>query len=126
MLLVGWLASRLGWQTSPLVAHEGALRGSARTHRGDVAIRLEPDPEQQVRGLEGITVGTASGLQLSLDRGPGGLHARRVERDGGEHEWTVLGASRGEAGILGEGIRQALLRDPTYAPALRAAKAMLP
>ena len=31
----------------------------------------------------------------------------------------MLGASRGEAGILGEGIRQALLRDPTYAPALR-------
>jgi hypothetical protein len=33
----------------------------------------------------------------------------------------VLGASRGESGILGEGIRQALLRDPTYEPAVRAA-----
>ena len=29
-----------------------------------------------------------------------------------------MGASRGESGILGEGIRQALLRDPTYRPAL--------
>ena len=38
----------------------------------------------------------------------------------------MLGASRGEAGILGEGIRQALLRDPTYMPALMAARAMLP
>jgi hypothetical protein len=38
----------------------------------------------------------------------------------------VLGASRGEAGVLGEGIRQALLRDPTYAPALAAVGAMLP
>jgi hypothetical protein len=37
----------------------------------------------------------------------------------------VLGASRGEAGILGEGIRQALLRDPTYRPALAAAEAMV-
>jgi hypothetical protein len=37
----------------------------------------------------------------------------------------VLGASRGESGILGEGIRQALLRDPTYEPALEAATAML-
>jgi hypothetical protein len=37
----------------------------------------------------------------------------------------VLGASRGEAGILGEGIRQALLRDPTYGPAVRCAGAML-
>ena len=31
----------------------------------------------------------------------------------------MLGASRGEAGILGEGIRQALLRDPTYAAGAR-------
>jgi hypothetical protein len=38
----------------------------------------------------------------------------------------VLGASRGEAGILGEGIRQALLREPTYQPALAAADAMAP
>jgi hypothetical protein len=37
----------------------------------------------------------------------------------------VLGASRGEGGILGEGIRQALLRDPAYRPALEAAGAML-
>jgi hypothetical protein len=37
----------------------------------------------------------------------------------------VLGASRGESGILGEGIRQALLRDPTYGPALEAATAMI-
>ena len=33
-------------------------------------------------------------------------------------EWKILGASRGEGGILGEGVRQALLRDPTYDPAL--------
>jgi hypothetical protein len=37
----------------------------------------------------------------------------------------VLGASRGEGGILGEGIRQALLRDPTYAGALACAEALL-
>jgi hypothetical protein len=36
----------------------------------------------------------------------------------------VLGASRGEGGILGEGVRQGLLRDPTYRPALAAACAM--
>ena len=30
----------------------------------------------------------------------------------------MLGASRGEGGILGEGVRQAQLRDPTYGPAL--------
>ena len=65
------------------------------------------------------TIETASGLKLSLDRGPGGLRAKRTRADGKESSWVVLGASRGEAGILGEGIRQALLRDPTYGPALR-------
>jgi glucose-6-phosphate dehydrogenase assembly protein OpcA len=126
VLLVGWLASRLGWETSPLIAREGALAGSASAHRQDVALTLERDPEQTVRGLAGLTLRTASGLELSLDRAPGGLRAHRRDAGGGEHEWTILGASRGEAGVLGEGIRQALLRDPTYVPALRAAQAMLP
>jgi hypothetical protein len=125
MLLIGWLASRLNWQIGPLMGHDGALVGNAHARRQDVALRLQAAPEQQVRGLEGLTLETASGRRLSLDRGPGGLLAR--SRDGrGERTWTIPGASRGEAGILGEGIRQALLRDPSYAPALRAAGAMLP
>ena len=45
--------------------------------------------------------------------------------DGQDQTWTVTGASRGESGILGEGIRQALLRDHTYGPALAAAERML-
>ena len=64
-------------------------------------------------------------MSLSLDRGPGGLAATRTLADGQSTSFTVMGASRGEAGILGEGIRQALLRDHTYAPALEAAAAML-
>jgi hypothetical protein len=64
----------------------------------------------------------ASGGSVSLDRGPGGLKSVRRSRDGKEQVWTVLGASRGESGILGEGVRQALLRDPTYKPALHAAR----
>jgi hypothetical protein len=70
-------------------------------------------------------VSLSSGESLSLDRGAGGLHARRVDRRGHAQEWTVVGASRGEAGILGEGIRQALLRDPTYKPALHCAKGLV-
>ena len=89
-----------------------------------VALALTPVP-QPVRGLAGITLETASGWSLSLDRGEGGLHAVRRDRKGGERTWTVLGASRGEAGILGEGIRQALLRDPTYNPALACANALV-
>ena len=56
---------------------------------------------------------------------PVGCAARRRARDGAEQTWTVLGASRGEGGILGEGVRQALLRDPTYGPALACARAMV-
>jgi hypothetical protein len=125
MLLVGWLASRLGWEMGPLLGHDGALVGKAHARRQDVQLRLQAAPQQQVRGLEGLTLQTASGRRLSLDRGPGGLHARSKDARG-EREWTIPGASRGETGILGEGIRQALLRDPSYAPALRAAEAMLP
>jgi glucose-6-phosphate dehydrogenase assembly protein OpcA len=125
LLLVGWMASRLDWKIGPLVHHDDALMGKAHGRRQDIALFLARAPEQQVRGLAGLTLQTASGRRLSLDRGPGGLHARSRDANG-ERRWTIPGASRGETGILGEGIRQALLRDPTYAPALRAAAAMLP
>ena len=126
LMLAGWLASRLGWQPSSLVKRGDELLGSAHASRQDVALSLRSAPELQVRGLEGVTLATASGRELSLDRGPGGLRAHARDRRGAEHSWTIPGASRGEGGILGEGIRQALLRDPTYLPAARAAQAMLP
>ena len=50
--------------------------------------------------------------------------AAAVDRDG-TYPRAQLEAL-GEAGILGEGIRQALLRDPTYAPALAAAAEIVP
>ena len=118
LLLVGWLSSRLGWRPGSLVARNGALYGRATGPRQEIAVRLESSVEQDAPGLAGITIETAGGMALSLDRGPGGLTARRRKPDGSESSWTVLGASRGESGILGEGIRQALLRGPTYRPAV--------
>jgi glucose-6-phosphate dehydrogenase assembly protein OpcA len=139
MLFVGWLASRLGWeldhsQIEGRAGRDGVLTGRARARQGaaDIELRLQAAPELRVPGLAGIRLHSSAGLDLSLDRGPGGLHAHRRwpisdDRSGGRaHRWTLLGASRGESGILGEGIRQALLRDPTYRPALRAAQALLP
>jgi glucose-6-phosphate dehydrogenase assembly protein OpcA len=132
MLFVGWLASRLDWQLGRSEVEEragldGALKGSARTGAGGrIELRLQAAPELSVPGLAGVALCSESGLQIELDRGPGGLHERRREHDGTERAWTLLGASRGEGGILGEGIRQALLRDPAYLPALHAAHAMLP
>jgi glucose-6-phosphate dehydrogenase assembly protein OpcA len=126
VLLLGWLASRLGWAPGAFAARrDGVLEARTRTRKGDVRLTLKPAHEQSVRGLEGLTIETAGGMVLSLDRGEGGLRARRATRRGPDRTWTLLGASRGEAGILGEGIRQALLRDPTYRPALDAAAAMV-
>ena len=156
MMLVGWLGSRLGWQMSPLTAKGAVLTGSAiapsdggltagatgpsagqvdsddasahkcpeRDHT--IAIKLEQAPEQTVPGIESLAVCTASGRRVGLKRGTGGLRARSRDEHGREREWTIVGASRGESGILGEGIRQSLLRDPTYGPALAAAEAMTP
>ncbi|HEV2813077.1 MAG TPA: glucose-6-phosphate dehydrogenase assembly protein OpcA [Solirubrobacteraceae bacterium] len=123
LLLFGWLVSRLGWEPSALTGNAGWMRGSARGRRGEIALTTEPT-EQGVRGLAGVTLETADGMVLSLDRGKGGLQGFRRFPDGREARWTVLGASRGEPGILGEGIRQALLREPTYEPALQAARTL--
>jgi glucose-6-phosphate dehydrogenase assembly protein OpcA len=125
LLLFGWLATRLGWKPDGLMASNGGWHGTARGGREEVKLDLDADPELAVPGLAGITIETASGMSLSLDRGEGGLRARRVDRKGRESSWTIVGASRGEAGILGEGIRQALLRDKLYRPALDCAEAMV-
>ncbi|MEA2474210.1 MAG: hypothetical protein QOE06_2125 [Thermoleophilaceae bacterium] len=124
ILLVGWLASRLGWEPGALTSRNGDLLSRARARRHEVALTLESEPKLNVPGLDGLTIECSRGMSISLDRGPGGLVARRRLRDGSESSWIVMGASRGETGILGEGIRQALLRDPTYGPALEAAAKM--
>ncbi|HZE05509.1 MAG TPA: glucose-6-phosphate dehydrogenase assembly protein OpcA [Solirubrobacteraceae bacterium] len=125
LLLTGWLASRLGWDIRPLQAVNGSgLRGRAYTERlRYVDIRLEPF-EQDVPGLAGVTVAWQGGHTMSLDRAEGGLLAHEGASDRSEASWLVLGASRGEGGILGEGVRQAHLRDPTYGPALTAARTL--
>jgi glucose-6-phosphate dehydrogenase assembly protein OpcA len=124
VLFCGWLGSRLGWQPGSLSPASNRWSGTAHTRRQDIKIKLEP-VQQDAPGLAGVTIDIASGQSVSLDRSPGGLKAGRRERDGTEREWQVMGASRGEGGILGEGVRQALLRDPTYRPALAAAQGMV-
>jgi hypothetical protein len=125
VLFFGWLATRLDWSCEGLVGQDGSRWGKARARRGEVTLEMAPDPSMSAPGLAGVTVETASGMSITLNRGPGGLAAKRTLADGHTLSFTVMGASRGEAGILGEGIRQALLRDHTYAPALEAAATML-
>ena len=123
LLLAGWISSRLHWDIRPLESLNGSgLRGRAYTDSPRyVDIRLQPF-EQDVPGLAGVTVAWQAGCTLSLDRAQGGLRACEYSPDRGQQSWLVMGGSRGEGGILGEGIRQAHLRDPTYGPALSAAR----
>jgi glucose-6-phosphate dehydrogenase assembly protein OpcA len=129
LLLAGWMASRLGWRVAPLFAQEGhgaVASGKVRGRRQEVRVVLRGRPDEQAPGLSEVVVETAGGRALTLSRGPGGLHAHERLPRGGERRWVILGASRGEGGVLGEGIRQALLRDPTYLPALQAAQGLAP
>jgi glucose-6-phosphate dehydrogenase assembly protein OpcA len=125
MLLVGWLAARLRWKVQSASGSATEVRAMLRSRRNEIEARIRVDRRQLVRGLADVRLSTASGLRVGFKRGPGGLRTRRRSPSGVEREWTILGASRGEGGILGEGIRQALLRDPTYQPALDAAKEMM-
>jgi glucose-6-phosphate dehydrogenase assembly protein OpcA len=125
LLLAGWMSSRLRWQQSRLRLWDGRLTGEARAGEGEVVVALQT-AEQEAPGLAGVTVSCANGTSVSLQRGLGGLDACECRDDGEEYRWKILGASRGEGGILGEGVRQALLRDPTYVPALNAARELTP
>lgn len=126
LLLAGWLASRLDWRVAPLALSDGSLTGTAKAASHRVSIRLELDEKLDVPGLAGLELRTNAGRVYGLERGDGGLRASYRNRRGDERRWTILGASRGEPGILGEGIRQALLREQTYGPALHRAEIMLP
>jgi glucose-6-phosphate dehydrogenase assembly protein OpcA len=121
LLICGWLGSRLGWPADQL-RRDGQGRASGKM--GDVSILLE-SAAQEMPGLAGLTLTLRDGSSLALDRGPGGLHVIEIDADGGERRWRLLGASRGEGGILGEGIRQSLVGDPVYGQALRQASEML-
>jgi len=121
LLICGWLGSRLRWPAAPL--HRDG-RGHAEGAMGEVQVKLE-SVAQDVPGLSGLTLTLTDGGSLSLDRGPGGLHATKREADGMERSWRLLGASRGEGGILGEGIRSSLVGDSVYGEALRQTSALL-
>ncbi|MBA3747071.1 MAG: glucose-6-phosphate dehydrogenase assembly protein OpcA, partial [Solirubrobacterales bacterium] len=80
LLLAGWLCDRLGWRPEHLTRHDDLLRGRARGRRGEVELRLEPVGRLTVPGLAGVEIRSDLGTLIALERGEGGLTARRVER----------------------------------------------
>ncbi|MGH2906627.1 MAG: glucose-6-phosphate dehydrogenase assembly protein OpcA [Solirubrobacterales bacterium] len=126
LLFLGWLASRLEWEPEPIdFDATGDKTGTAHSHHGPVELVITDDETMPVPGLSGVTIETASGLSLSLDRGSGGLTARRRTSEQDTSEWSVIGASRGEDGILAHGVTNAMLPDPLFRPALTAARTMI-
>jgi glucose-6-phosphate dehydrogenase assembly protein OpcA len=125
LLWLGWLSSRLGWDPGPIDLDSADRKtGTAQSLNGPVEMVIENDPSMPVPGLAGVTIQTQSGLSISLDRGVGGLVARRSTASHDTSEWSVIGASRGEDGILAHGVTNALLPDALYRPALAAAQLM--
>lgn len=124
LLMAGWLVSRLGWAPDSLRRGDRGVHARASSDTQEVDICLLP-AELDKPGLVGLTVETATGLAVSLDRGVGGLASRRRDAEGRESCWTVLGASRGDGGLLAGALREALASDPAYRPALAAAAALL-
>ncbi|WP_026911411.1 glucose-6-phosphate dehydrogenase assembly protein OpcA [Patulibacter minatonensis] len=122
-LFLGWLGDRLGWVPE---------HGRTRDATGDeVGLRLSP-ADVGVQGLAGATLTTRDGASFALDRGRGGLRAARtdvysaaLEHSSTERQWTVLGASRGEAGVLGRALRRTLVPDDGYIGALATARRLL-
>jgi glucose-6-phosphate dehydrogenase assembly protein OpcA len=124
LLWLGWLASRLEWQPHVMELDTADnKKGHATGAAGQIDLEINNDETMPVPGLAGLTIETANGLSLSLDRGIGGLRATRVLPSGEATDWTILGASRGEDGILAHGVTNALIPDPLFRPALDAASA---
>lgn len=122
-LLLGWLGDRLRWS-----AELGRTRDASGA---EVGLRLSPS-DVGVRGLAGVTLTTRAGASFALERHHGGLRAGRTdvfaavgEHTSTERHWTVLGASRGEAGVLGRALRRTLVPDDGYIGALATARRLL-
>ena len=122
-LLLGWLADRLRW-----VPEHGRTRDASGA---EVGLRLSPT-DVGVQGLAGVTLTSRDGAVFSLERHHGGLRASRTdvysavgEHTSTERHWTVLGASRGEAGVLGRALRRTLVPDDGYIGALATARRLL-
>ncbi len=113
-LLAGWFADQLGWTVDA---------DGVRDARGTkIEVVLRPTTVG-VQGLGGATIATADGGRFALDRCAGGLRAHRTTADRDE-QWMLLGASRGESGVLSAAFRRTLTPDDGYHGALAAARTL--
>ena len=117
---------------APAVAELASRRSSGRADRqgpreppGRHACACRARPSCRCPGSRASRSRRRPGTACAWTAAPAGCARASRARARSDREWTVPGASRGETGVLGEGIRQALLRDPTYLPALGDARTLL-
>jgi glucose-6-phosphate dehydrogenase assembly protein OpcA len=124
LLLAGWLASRMQWKTRPLAVGQGTgLHGMIGAQSGDREVEITIDRvAESGQAVAGVTASDGEGFSLSLDRVRGGVCGRECSSRAGQAVSLTPEATPAEGEILGEGVRQAMLRDPTYGPALDAAQ----
>jgi hypothetical protein len=115
LLFCGWLSSRLGWEPGQLSHGPRRWSGTRTRAARTSSSRLEPVEHERARA-GGRDDRDCLGAAVALDRAPGGLRAMRRERDGTERAWIVMGASRGEGGILGEGCGKRCCAIPPIVP----------
>lgn len=115
LLLAGWLGSRLGWSFG-----NGQLLGGA----GPIDLQLQRDESVDEPRLEQVRLTSCAGAYACLRRIGAGFEIERGTDATHASSCLVLAARRDEGSILGESIREALLRDATYPPALELARAL--
>ena len=124
LLLAGWLSSRLQWDIRPLQRANGdGLRGRAYTGGPRyVDIRLEPI-DQDVPGLAGVTVALGGrALAVAGPRRGRSVRAGDLARSAARAAGWSWGRHGERAGFSARASGRRMLRDPTYGPALRAAR----
>jgi glucose-6-phosphate dehydrogenase assembly protein OpcA len=105
LLMVGWLASRLGW-----VLEDGrSSRGGATAFRfrgasGPVAVELKPEPSRRGEGLHSIRLEAAGGATFAVARVPDDetCVAVTAETPEGGHSRVVRMIPHSEADLLCE------------------------
>ncbi|GAG09752.1 unnamed protein product, partial [marine sediment metagenome] len=110
LLLVGWLASRLGWalengrRLPGQGSREGAMAFGFRSAAGAVAVELRPEPAQPGEGLHSIRVGAPGSATFSLSRMPDDERCVAVtaEMPEGGHSRVVCMDRPSEAALLCE------------------------
>ena len=123
MLLIGWLASTLGWNTKSMSRDEGTLRAEFEGPAGDIRFEMSPDsPDARLRRIRIHSAGYT--FQVSRHRELSDVRTT-VMRDGElQAERTVHVGSFDLGVLVGEEL-QYRGRDHTYEAALKTAVEVL-